>query len=118
MSNTNTPSNTTPAGTTPTHAIPLSPEAEEEEEDDEPFSVFQDFDSESSGGMQIDPIYPPHEMTSTAFNQEAQAWESQRDGASYPSPLLYRLKHMRKPMLKRPQQDFSVPSLQTQVNTV
>jgi hypothetical protein len=81
MSHTNSPSNTTPAGTTPTNAIPLSP-GEEEEEDME-FTIFQDFDSDSEGGMQLDPPNPPppfEEFASRELAQVTQEWEEHREG--------------------------------------
>lgn len=73
--------NTTPEqGTSPDNVIPTTAEAEGV------FSVFQDFDSDSEGGMQLDAPPPPFEFAAGELGHEVQQWADNRDGAFPPRP--------------------------------
>lgn len=91
MSNINSPAGT--AGTNPTNAIPVSsPSLSATEE----FTTFQDIDSDSEGGMQLDPTEDdpdqdfdfeqahghglPLTFTGAEIEYDPHAWEDTRDG--------------------------------------
>lgn len=75
-SNTNSPSGTgtgTGTGTTPSHANPLDLEEED-------YTTFQDLDSDSEGGMQLDPPELTFHLAGSEIQYDTHAWEETRDG--------------------------------------